>query len=317
MEAAPHISIGGGLVGNFGFISPLLKEIPGFRSMFSGYFPEKWRYFRGPLKVGEISGSLPGEKLRGWGWKVPENPARVWEGKRLADLWQRFFVELAEKEIKVIGLDAGRTFCPPGLFRSQPDVPGVSDGKALELLFFMNRFRSILRNYEITPQKAKALVIWEEGNLGVTCARAIAREVRFLTLVSPNARILEIAAEIILSETGVSPQVFVDLPSDYRGAKIVVKCGRVAKYQLPRVTRRVIWCELFQSFPSLSSMNFALPVTAANQVGKLPLYPALAEVILRSGFGLQSGFWHGSDLPLERVVKLAVVFKELGIDLTI
>jgi hypothetical protein len=304
-------------VGNFGFISPLLKEIPNFWSVLPKYLPEKWRYFLGPLKVGEITGLLSGEKLRGWGWKVPENPGRVWEGRRLTDLWERFSMELAEKEIKVIGLDAGRTFCPPGFFRSHPNAPGVSDGKALELLFFMSRFRSILRNYEIAPSKAKVLVMWEEGNLGVTCARAIAREVRFLTLVSPNARILEIAAEVILSETGISPQVFVEPPSDYRGAKIVIKCGKVTKYQLPRNTRRIIRCELFQSYPSLSSMNFALPVTAANQVGKLPLYPALAEVILRSGFGLQSGFWHGSDLPLERVLKLAVVFKELGIDLTI
>jgi hypothetical protein len=299
----------------FGFASSLLK-IPAW-THWGQILPEKWLYWRGPLKIGEIVGSLPQGDIQGLGWQLPENSNQIWGNPKIFRLWQRFLLDLHEQEIGIIGLDPGTSFSPPVALRNQASFPGISDGKALELLLFINRFRSILRNYEITPQKAKAMVVWEEGNLGVTCARLVAREVRFLNLVSPNERSLERAAEIVFAETGISPQIYITPPEDFRGAKIVIKCGSLSKIQLVRNSKRIIWCELFQKCPSLSSINVDLPVTVRDKFGDMPLYPALGEAILRSRFDLIYGFWYGSELPLERVIKLALCFRELGREIAV
>ncbi|HBE76979.1 MAG TPA: hypothetical protein DDW65_04245 [Firmicutes bacterium] len=297
----------------FGFASSLLK-IP-TRFGWRNWIPEKLLYSRGPLKVGEIVGSLPEADIRGLGWQLPGN-AQIWDNSKIFLLWQRFLQQLELQEIRLMGLEPG-TFTPPPALRNQTYFPGVSDGKALELLLFINRFRSILRNYEITPQKAKAMVVWEEGNLGVTCARLIAREVRFLNLVSPNARSLERAAELVFAETGISSQIYLTLPEASNGTQIVIKCGRLTQLKLVRNSKRAIWCELFQKCPSLSTMNADLPVAVRSKFGGLPLYPALGETILRSFFDLSYGFWYGNELPLERVLKLATCFRELGKEIAV
>lgn len=302
-------------MGTFGFASALLK-VTAWNRLYE-CIPGKWRYWRGPNRIGTIIACLPKELLKGRGWKLPDNPALIWPGAKLALLWQRFYRELQDQEITILGLDPGSQFVPPLVLRNQPAFPGISDGKALELLLFINRFRSILRNYEIPPQKAKAMVVWEEGNLGITCARLVAREVRFLALLCPNERSLERTAELVLAETGISPQIYTIPPPDFRGARIVIKCGNLVKLQLTRSSKRIIWCELFQSRPSLTSMNVGLPLSVRSKAGELPLYPALGEAVLRSCFDLNYGFWFGSELPLERVMKLAACFRELGREIAV
>jgi hypothetical protein len=299
----------------FGFASSLLKMTDW--KPWGNILPEKWLYWGGPLNIGELVGMLPHENIQGLGWQLPEDSGQIWGNPKMLRLWQRLILDLNDQEIGIIGLDPGTSFSPPISLRNHPAFPGVSDGKALELLIFINRFRGILRNYEIAPQKAKAMVIWEEGNLGVTCARLVAREVRFLNLVSPNERSLERAAELVFAETGISPRIYTTPPLDLRSAKIVIKCGGLSKLQLTRNSKQVIWCELFQKCPSLSSMNVDLPITVRDKHGEMPLYPALGEAILRSRFDLVYGFWYGSELPLERVIKLALCFRELGREIAV
>jgi hypothetical protein len=299
----------------FGFASSLLKI--SVWNHLRCVLPEKFFYWRGPLKFGQLIGSLPQGKIQGIGWQLPENCNQIWSSAKIYKFWHNLLIDINSHDIRIIGLDDASAFIPPVSLRNQTHFPGVSDGKALELLIFINRFRGILRSYDIAPQKAKAMVIWEEGNLGVTCARLIAREVRFLTLVSPNERSLERAAELIFSETGISSQTFLTLPEDFRGSKIIIKCGNLFKLQLARNSKRLIWYDLFQKRPSLSSINVDLPITASGKYGDLPLYPALGEAILRSHFDLMYGFWHGSELPLERVTKLAACLRELGREIAV
>ena len=180
---------------------------------------------------------------------------------------------------------------------------------------FLYYFRRLLRNYETSPQYAKAMVVWEEGNLGLVCARLIAREVRYLTLVNPNARYLERAADLIVTETGVSPQIRTN-PPDIQRNKIIIKCGKLSNYHIPKNIRPIICCELFQRNPSLYSLNFNLPITVNDVRHQLPLYPALGETILRSFFDMP-GIWYGTELRLERIVKLADIVQELGVHITI
>lgn len=302
-------------MGYFGFLSPLLIESTSSWKRIFKLMPERWRFYKGPLRTGEISATLFKRQLQGWGWKLPNKTVFIRDEECRLNIWRQLLDELESKEVKVVGLEAGSSFDPPIKLTAEPSFPGISDGKALELLFFINRFRCLLQNYEIAPGRAKALIIWEEGNLGLSCARLIAREVRFLTLVSPNPRLLERAADIIMAETGIVPQIYTELPPDYKGAKLVIKCGRLCSYQLNRGLRKVIYCELFPHRPNITNINLGLPLDVLTKGGRLPLYPALGEVILRSCFDINIGLWYGTDLPLERVFKLAVLFKELGLEI--
>lgn len=302
-------------MGYFGFISTLLRVDSPWERMLR-LLPEKWRYYNGPLQGGEIAGILPGETVRGFGWNVPADPIPVWPELRYVKLWERFLVDLDERGIKVVGLDAGSGFRPPRRMAGKTVFPGICDGRALELLLFFNRFRTLMRNTDTGSLKAKVVIIWEEGNLGLACARLVAREVRFLSLVHPNARFLERSAELIMAETGIATQIFAEPPVSCR-SRIVIICGPLHQYQLLRPSRHYQWFELFQKSPSLSVLNADLPIRALCHQERLPLYPALAEAILRSSFNLISGIWYGPELPLEHVVKMAELLKEVGVKIVI
>ena len=302
-------------MGYFGFISTLLKVDSPWGKMLR-FLPEKWRYYNGPLQSGEIAGVLPGETVQGFGWSVPDSGMQVWQESRYIRLWERFLVDLDERDIKVIGLDASSGFRPPRRLAGKTVFPGICDGRALELLLFFNRFRTLLRSMETPPQKTKVLIIWEEGNLGLACARLVAREVRFLSLVHPNARYLERAAELIMAETGIATQIFT-VPPDSVRSRIVIVCGPLHQYRLTRPSRHYQWFELFQKNPSLTVLNADLPITALCRQERLPLYPALAEAILRSSFDVNPGVWYGSELPLEHVVKMAELLREVGMKIAI
>lgn len=295
----------------FGFISTKVQPEAHWLKR-AKWLPANLKYFHGPLKAGEVVGVLPQKQIPGWAWNVPECPEAVWGGGKLSRVWQRLWLDIYHKEIKVIGLDPWIALPPPAKLSSQSYFPGISDGKALEMLLFVERFRSILRSYEIAAQRAKVLIVWEEGNLGLTCARLVAPEIRFLTLVCPNLKMLERAADLVMAETGVSPQIFQDCPADYKGARIVIKCGQFKTYTLRRESRRIIWCELFQQYPQLTLMNAKIPLVARCNSQKIPVYPVLGEVILRAGYNCDSEFWYGSQLPLERVIKLGRIFHDLG-----
>jgi hypothetical protein len=301
-------------MGNFGFVSPLLEmHAPWYQ--LRNLLPEKWCFLHGPLKTGNITGFLPKENVQGWGWRIPADLTGFWGEQKFLNLWKKFSLELHERGIKVIGLDSKNSSYITNQLLKQSDFLDISDGKAFELLLFISYFRSIFRNHGISAQKAKAMIVWEEGNLGITCARLIAREVRFLTLINPNPRLLERAACLIVSETGVSPLLFTAPPEEIKTARIVIICGRLNKYTLMRGSRRTIWCELFQKPPSLAALNTEFPITALNKIGRIPLYPALGEAILRAYFDLNSGFWFGSELPLDRVLRLSQLFKELNVEI--
>ena len=299
----------------FGFLSPLLTESNSSWGRVLRIMPERWRFYKGPLRVGKITGTIFQHQIQGWGWKLPCKPVVIWDEEDRFNLWRKLLNDLEAREIKVIGLEVGSSFHPPLKLLSKPSFPGISDGKALELLFFINRFRRLLQNYDISPGRAKAMIVWEEGNLGLSCARLIAREVRFLTLVSPNHRFLERAADIIMAETGVVPRIYSELPSDYKGAKVIIKCGRLTKYRLTRGNYRGICCQLFPERPNINNINLGLPVEGTAKTGTIPLYPALGEVMIRSCFEVNLGVWYGPELPLERVFKLAILCKELGLEI--
>lgn len=295
----------------FGFFSSLLKTEPSFWNLIGDYLPDKWRYRFGPVRTGAISGCLSGEQINGFGWNLPVVVASLWDDSKLLKFWQRLAFEFKQRQINFIGVDPSSSFePPPQLFHLENNLDlSVSDGKALELLIFLNYFQRLLRNYEIASQKTSVMLIWEEGNLGLIGARLLAREVRFLTFVHPNLTFLDRAMQLIMSETGVSPQIYTSIP-DLSRIKILIKCGELVNYNISKVPH-VIYCELFQKNALLHTADIDLLITTVREHRKVLLYPALGETILRSLLNLR-GCWYGSELQFERVIKLATGLKELG-----
>ncbi len=297
---------------NFGFLSPYLKAQSWYQ--FLKFLPDVLRYWHGPKSVGGIVGEfLDLPAVSGYGWQLPLCSGILWNKTKQEEIWSFFLKKLQQAEIRVLGIERGSFVDPPLALRNSPVFPGVSDGKVLEMLIFLNRLPTILRSYGITPQKAKATIVWEEGNLGLVCARLISEQMRFLTLVNPNIVLLERAAGQIISESGISPQVTTELANGIRNSRLVIICGRLIKYAEVLEVPKLIRCELFTNRPSLINMNFRLPLTITHQQEKLPFYPALTESVLRVAFNLERGFWSGNELTIERVLKLGLVFKELGL----
>lgn len=297
---------------SFGYFSSLLNPVSKW-SHWLKWLPDEFRYRYGPLKAGEIRGVLPRDIILGWGWKVPKNPVSTWSKPQTNQLWHQLEGEIKQKEIKTIGIDPFSPFLPPIHQLKQPSFPGISDGKTLELLIFLNHFRKLLHNYELPASKAKVAIVWEEGNLGLTCARLIAGDIRFLTLVHPNYYKVEQAAEMILAESGVSPRIMTKLDPEFKEVRIIIRCGKLTQYNLISQNPRLIKCDLFKSYPTLISLNQKIPLEFNTKSGKIPLYPALGETIIRAISSLHKGVWYGSELPLERVLKLSKALAEIGI----
>jgi len=302
---------------SFGYFATMLPP----RSVWgriTGWLPEKTQYRRGPVRAGEIFGTIAGETVRGWGWRLPQNPRLVWEFKLYPEVGERLIKTFRQLGVKIIGIEYWRQVTPLVQWVRQSASPGISDGKALELLFFLSRFRNILHNYEISAQKAKTVIVWEEGNLGMVCARLIAAEVRFMTLINPYPRILEQAAAVIMAESGVAPRILNRLPADPKGGfQILIKCGNLSRFKLAQIPGKTLKYELFQDTPSLAALNIKLPLEVATKNRMIPVYPALAETIIRTGAGLHQGCWFGPDLALERVLKLAKILNGLGLGISL
>lgn len=293
---------------NFGFLSPHLKD-QSWHQM-TRFLPDAWRFWRGPRVVGEILGQFADlQTISGIGWQMPIAAENFWRKDKQDQIWGRFLQELQREEVKVLGIDSANF--PAKNFLG---FPGLSDGKVLELLIFINRLPIILRSYGITPSKAKVTIIWEEGNLGLICARLIAEQVRFLTLINPSIVLLERAAGQVIAESGISPQLSTELSNGLRNARLVIICGELLKYAEVFERPRLIRCKILGHHPSLITMNYRLPLSIKHAQESLPFYPALTEALLRTAFKLEHGTWLGNELTVERVLKMGLIFRELGLE---
>ncbi len=299
----------------FGFVSPLL-EITSPLKYLRQMLPAGWKHKRGPYPTGELTVLFQKEQLLGQGFQTPKPPKEI-EPKSFLNnpkAWQAFYQKNYELGIRVIGIDPAGAFLAPEAAEPAEKIPIISDGRALELLLFLQKFRNTLKIYQLNSQKTEVAILWEEGNLGAVCARLLAKELRFLTLIGPNWRSLERIANQLTGEAGITPKLFVDPLAGLKKVRIGIICGQLSSLTIPEAYRRIIWYKLFQNFPSLIAINSDLPLSVCNQKGmKIPLYPALGEAILRTMAELDQEDWVGTNLQLERMSQLARILGEIGV----
>ncbi|HOJ76662.1 MAG TPA: hypothetical protein PLZ08_02085 [Bacillota bacterium] len=301
---------------NFGYFSPSLQPREWWGRL-STKFPEAVRYHFGPLQTGTLIGKISGAEVQGWGWQVPKDTDVIWNRSKEEQIWRRINTDFTKKQVKVLGIDPGSNLNPPEEFLTQPGFPGVSDGKSLEALLFIYRFRAVFRSRGIATQNAKVAIVWEEGNLGLTCARLIAGDIRFLTLIHPNYRILEQAAEIIYSESGISPIISTRLTEDVGAVNIIIQCGKISRDSSVMSNLAAIKFKLFQGYPIKSQPGLHLPLEMIGLSGPMQLSPVLGETLLRAGFDVATGSWIGSNLIVERIAMLAKLLNEIGVRIKI
>lgn len=70
--------------------------------------------------------------------------------------------------------------------------------------------------------EAEVLVIGATGSIGSVCARILAREVRFLTLLARDRNKLNNLAERILQETGLAVKISTDVKRSVRKADVII-----------------------------------------------------------------------------------------------
>ncbi len=70
--------------------------------------------------------------------------------------------------------------------------------------------------------QAEVAVVGAYGSIGSACARILAREVKYLTLVGRNEEKLEALARQILQETGLAPRVSTDISKTLPKADVVI-----------------------------------------------------------------------------------------------
>ena len=78
-------------------------------------------------------------------------------------------------------------------------------------------------------KKAEVLVVGATGSIGSVCARILARDVGFLTLLARNEARLEQLAVQITGETGLTPQITMDVKEALRRADIIVAVSGAAE----------------------------------------------------------------------------------------
>lgn len=292
---------------DFGFISPGLEPCSWW-NRWNRWLPEKWRYLRGPLAAGELSGSYGSIQQRGWGWKAPEKMELLWESPSAPRIWQRLGRECLARGIKVVGLPRVPTITPPVSL----EWPKLSDGNSLELCLFMRRFQRTFPQARLAAPDFEVVIIWEEGNLGLICARLLGRVVRFLTLVHPKLRVLEDAAALLMAETGVAARIRVEPPGDWTGFKIIIHCGRFIQY-LPIRLKGQIYYGLFQGGVS-SGANLGLPLRVQGRFASVGGNVAMGEAFLRAVAELDAEHWYGATMRLEWAVQIGSLLEKLDVE---
>lgn len=288
----------------FGFIAPDLQPCAWW-NRWNGWLPDKWRYFRGPLAAGELVGSCGALKCRGWGWKAPVQMERLWkEGAGMA-VWKRLSGECLARDIQVVGLPRLPSVAlPEGLER-----PKLTDGNSLELVLFKQRFlRGFPRTFLATSD-CEVAIIWEEGNLGLVCARLLGAELRFLTLIHPLRRAVDDAAALLLAETGLAAKVRVELPQKWSKFKIIIQCGQLNRYSLLGLNGQIYY-RLFQG-PDWPEVRTGMPLQVQSRFAPISVNVVIGEAFLRTVAGMEGEHWYGPAMKLQRVFRMETALEKL------
>ncbi len=179
-----------------------------------------------PFVLSNITGiKSPHNEIEGWFVSCPLT------SKQMVTLNEDYVLKkiiktgrLAEKlGAKILGLgaftavvgDAGITVA------RELNIP-VTTGNSYTVATALEGTKKAAEAMDIDFKNAEVLVVGATGSIGRVCARAFAREARFLTIAGRDEKKLEAVGEEILKETGLAVRTTKNFKSALRKADIVI-----------------------------------------------------------------------------------------------
>ena len=198
---------------------PLTARIPA--KILEGLF----RYLP-PLKVAEITGiHSPHACARGWFVSCSLTSRQILELPQ--DYVLEKIIRAGEKAqslgAKIVGLgaftavvgDAGVTIA------RNLKIP-VTTGNSYTVATAIAGTKMAARQLGIDIGRAEVAIIGATGAIGSTCARILAREIRYLTLFGRNEKKLQRLGDKITAESGLAAQISSNLPQTLTKADVVI-----------------------------------------------------------------------------------------------
>jgi predicted amino acid dehydrogenase len=132
--------------------------------------------------------------------------------------------KLAEKlGSKIVGLGAMTSVVgDAGVTISKNVKIPVTTGNSYTVATAIEGAKKAAQELDIKLPHAEIVVIGANGSIGKVCAHLIARDCRYMTLVSRDVVKLRKTADEILGETGLSPKVTTEVNESIKNADIVI-----------------------------------------------------------------------------------------------
>lgn len=132
--------------------------------------------------------------------------------------------KLAEKAgAKIVGLGAMTSVVgDAGITIAKNLNIAVTTGNSYTVATALEGTKEAARLMGHDLSKAEVLVLGATGSIGSVCARVLAREVKFLTLLARNEANLELLAAKIMAETGLAAAISKEIRKAVRRADIII-----------------------------------------------------------------------------------------------
>lgn len=291
------------------------------------------------VKVSHITGirSKTGSEAEGWFVGCPLT------AKQMATLPERVVIPKiikaaqlgADLGAKIVGLGAFTSVVGDGGITVSQNVPiAVTTGNSYTVYTALEGVRYAAKILELELERAHVAVIGATGSIGSACARILAPDVKYMTLVGRNMNKLERVSEHILTESGLACKLSVEPNRAIGDADIIITVtsavGGVVDAQA--LKRGAIVCDVARprdisrqvaesrddvlvfeggvvQVPGEPDFHFNFGFPAGKS------YACMAETMLLALEGKYENFSLGKDLSLERVMEIGQLAQKHGFKL--
>ncbi len=241
----------------------------------------------------------------------------------------------ADLGAKIVGLGAFTSVVGDGGITVSQNVPtAITTGNSYTVYTALEGVRFAARLLELELERAHVAVIGATGSIGSACARILAADVKYMTLVGRNQNKLQRVSEHILTESGIASKVSTDANRAISDADIVItvtsavggvvdaralKPGAiVCDVARPRdISRQVAETRddvlVFEGgvvqVPGNPNFNFNFGFPEGTS------YACMAETMLLALEGRYENFSLGKELSLERVMEIGQLAQKHGFKL--
>ena len=129
----------------------------------------------------------------------------------------------AELGAKIVGLGAFTSVVGDGGITVAKHTPiAVTTGNSYTVYTALEGVRYAANLFELDLERAHVAIIGATGSIGSACARILAPDVKFMTLIGRNQNKLQRLSELILTESGLACKVSLEPNSAISSADIVI-----------------------------------------------------------------------------------------------